>query len=837
MFTIEWPDIALTMIVQLRGLFKFEVLQLPGLSCILQGYSSFEQTLSIYTIGPLVFMALCLLPVAAAVWRGYYRHSRDGLEEGYRWRHTLDKFWTNIMLVLFLVYPVVSIATMRAFNCDANLGLLKDDYNMLCPPVFSYLFIYSAGFFCLYPIGIPLFMNYSMVKMKMKTIVKEKMEKARFSAMLALFMKLACSVESQRVARLVGNVDDCKDEFERQTKKQFDKLLAIQEEEVKEGEGGEVGEDSEKVWDMLLVTKLRAKASANHAMDGVKIEELCTFFEKFDENGDGNVDLDEFRTMIKTCRVASNLFTGNEDLSHLTENQMVALLLFADWPKAHTGPMDTDDSGGLGGLVNVVTVEQSHKDLNAEEETPEHAHRRHALGDRALLLQVTDRELKKLDAIIAEIQELEEKKELSDYPNWKDDAERAETIYLEQPLELESWFQRMHIMMLNKQGKLARVIEKSEELVTNSIIAVPPEVWRVSAANDDPHKKPTEEEQIFARLGFIFIAYRVDFWWFESVEMLRKFLITCFLVFLQGEGPSQLATGSLITFVFLLLNLSLRPYCTDGLNNLQTLSLVAQFLTLFCGILIGYDKKLNSENVGSADAGDKQDASVMGAMIVIINSSTLIWPLVRKILTGSVEEYWGHLKWILSLPFKFWMSCCGGNMRAKVALKKDEDARTNRRKSARHLNRTSVVPVYNEFGDNQDDQTFIRYSSLDTDRQMLESAAGTRPNEGARKHEREWNERQSEASLPGHWHLYHTEFEDNQDDQDKKCIRNSRRSGSKDSEAAPMQPSPPEAMAVLCHPAPAALDLGAYIDLALPDTFPSDTSVTPTSRHVVHFTM
>jgi len=179
----------------------------------------------------------------------------------------------NMMFMLFLIYPVVSIATMRSFNCDANLGLLKDDYTMLCPPVSSYIFVYSAGFFLLYPIGIPFFMNASMVKMGMKQIVKDKIEKARFSAMLALFVKLACSVESQRVARLVGNVDDCKDEFERQTKKEFDKLLAIQE-ESEGGRGEEEEVKEEEALDVLIVTKLRAKANAGHGMDGVKIDDL-----------------------------------------------------------------------------------------------------------------------------------------------------------------------------------------------------------------------------------------------------------------------------------------------------------------------------------------------------------------------------------------------------------------------------------------------------------------------------------------------------------------------------------------------------------------------------------
>ena len=71
MFTIQWPDIAITLIVGLKNVFKFEVLQMPGLSCILQNYSSFTQTLYLYTIGPLVFLVALLLPVLAGIARGY----------------------------------------------------------------------------------------------------------------------------------------------------------------------------------------------------------------------------------------------------------------------------------------------------------------------------------------------------------------------------------------------------------------------------------------------------------------------------------------------------------------------------------------------------------------------------------------------------------------------------------------------------------------------------------------------------------------------------------------------------------------------------------------------
>jgi len=281
------------------------------------------------------------------------------------------------MFVLFIIYPVVSIASMRAFNCDSNLGLLKDDYTMLCPPLSSFTCIYSAVFFVIYPIGIPFFMTASMRVMGMAQIVKEKMEKAQFSAMLSLFMKISCSVESQvwgpccsfyivcgslhcmpwrtpmqltslctfplnpcvflqRVARLVGNVDDDVEEFLRQTRHEFDTLVALQ--NVKGDfekqynpldEQGKDGGQKEEGSDCIIVERLRAKSTCSSGMDGVGIGQLCTFFEQFDEDGDGQIDLEEFREMVQTSRTAANLFTGIEELAQINVKQMNTLLLFS----------------------------------------------------------------------------------------------------------------------------------------------------------------------------------------------------------------------------------------------------------------------------------------------------------------------------------------------------------------------------------------------------------------------------------------------------------------------------------------------------------------------------
>jgi hypothetical protein len=148
-------------------------------------------------------------------------------------------------------------------------------------------------------------------------------------------------------------------------------------------------------------------------------------------------------------------------------------------------------------------------------------------------------------------------------------------------------------------------------------------------------------------------------------------------VFLPSDGPAQLATGTLITFFFLILNLTCQPFCTPGLNNLQSLSLISQFLTLFCGILIGYMESMQtSEAITGSDSSEREEARVFGYIIVFINCWTLVFPLVRKIMTGMHIELEESIIFVLKLPFKCYMEWCGGQRRldARIAEMKQERA-------------------------------------------------------------------------------------------------------------------------------------------------------------------
>ena len=117
----------------------------------------------------------------------------------------------------------------------------------------------------------------------------------------------------------------------------------------------------------------------------------------------------------------------------------------------------------------------------------------------------------------------------------------------------------------------------------------------------------------------------------------------------------------MITFIFLMVNSGYSPYCTAGLNSLQTFSLVAQFLTLFVGIMIIVTQAtMETDAEDGGDQGDATDKAVIGLMITVLNGSTLVWPMVRKLLAGEATEYLGMAKsFAVTYPRRLYRKVCG----------------------------------------------------------------------------------------------------------------------------------------------------------------------------------
>jgi hypothetical protein len=50
-----------------------------------------------------------------------------------------------------------------------------------------------------------------------------------------------------------------------------------------------------------------------------------------------------------------------------------------------------------------------------------------------------------------------------------------------------------------------------------------------------------DERGAIQRCGFLFIAYEVQYWYFEVFEITRKLLITCVARFMYPDTPAQVS--------------------------------------------------------------------------------------------------------------------------------------------------------------------------------------------------------------------------------------------------------------------------------------------------------
>jgi hypothetical protein len=266
--------------------------------------------------------------------------------------------------------------------------------------------------------------------------------------------------------------------------------------------------------------------------------------------------------------------------------------------------------------------------IKSEMEAVEEGEHKHNVDERRQHIEEGDRSdphLIELDQLAAELEELEERGLLNEsnfQPDWRTELGEGEEIYVNSPAGSEIFFKRMNIRKLTQSQRRDRLKDLADQLLKDRITAVPPQVWVLKDVdNSDPDRETDAEEMILSRLGFIFLAYRVDYWWWESVEMTRKFLMTTLLIFIYPRSPAQMACGAMICFFFLLLNIRCAPYCTDGLNSLASFSLVCQFLTLFVGIITVLIDSQGDENT-SVGATDKAVTSVL---VVAVNCTTVAW--------------------------------------------------------------------------------------------------------------------------------------------------------------------------------------------------------------------
>jgi Ca2+-binding EF-hand superfamily protein len=370
-------------------------------------------------------------------------------------------------------------------------------------------------------------MNIVLRYNNISKIVADKVDKANFDAMLALYRKRACPLEAQCFARLVGSADKETDleEFERQARHAFQKIIRQQQ---------KWGIEPEKGKEELLFDKLRARvidqrqnahenqeakeSGGEHAMTGVSLLELCSYMKKHDENGDGSIDFDEFLVMIEEARSLANIFTGSEkappldetlDQSETLSDFQIETLLLYPWPKAHDSS-GQDDLEGLGGLATVVKGSIGKKNTKDFSKNPKMMD---AMEDRKANISAVentwllkpnfnrqDQQLVTIADMVDVLKKLEKIKQLPSWyqkHDWKEEIRKALKLYIEDtdgrtpsdpnaPSEkLQTLLNAIKVRTMSKKEKLEALYNQARRLIKEGVTAIPPLVWSKHGEDDD----------------------------------------------------------------------------------------------------------------------------------------------------------------------------------------------------------------------------------------------------------------------------------------------------------------------------------------------------------------
>eukprot|EP01050_Picozoa_sp_SAG11_P002364 SAG11_NODE_118_length_15921_cov_30.283448_3_plen_550_part_00 len=148
-------------------------------------------------------------------------------------------------------------------------------------------------------------------------------------------------------------------------------------------------------------------------------------------------------------------------------------------------------------------------------------------------------------------------------------------------------------------------------------------------------RKEMAVENSPARLRYSFLVsdYKPEYYYWETLEMLRKVILTGLLIFLARGSILQLVVGILITFVFLLATARNMPYESMTSNRFKLATESALLLTLIFAILLKVD--LSKEDIDEFSVG-----MIMLANNTLIPAMTLFMALVGHLstVTDAVKE-------------------------------------------------------------------------------------------------------------------------------------------------------------------------------------------------------
>ena len=119
------------------------------------------------------------------------------------------------------------------------------------------------------------------------------------------------------------------------------------------------------------------------------------------------------------------------------------------------------------------------------------------------------------------------------------------------------------------------------------------------------NRKDLDSLQSREKYGFLYNGYKKNYYFWESVNMIKKIIIIFISAFLKLAGViTQALVLFFILILYLIMNIKLMPFAFQTLNDMEMLSLITCMLTIYWGLFFLSDMP---EVYNSSDSSVRED--------------------------------------------------------------------------------------------------------------------------------------------------------------------------------------------------------------------------------------
>ena len=342
-------------------------------------------------------------------------------------------------------------------------------------------------------------------------------------------------------------------------------------------------------------------------------EVLRNLIKAKDTSGDEAIDRKEFTEMMHQMATIQNLFTGHETLGDMHYEQLSRLYEYHK-----TGEIYLENS----------IKSKLHGEVESLQQKIAKGIMKRIFLSRVNPAPATAPKLEELLKSIAE-----HGRDAVRDTEYRGAAEMMRLTKL--PRVSKDCLEALQLAMVPDLRK--RILVLANEKALNGMIAIPTVLWSdgsiPSEASESIQARTAaeEEQRVVKRIGFLTKNYKVQFWYFELLEMIRKLLMTSIVTFIYTGTPAQITAALVITLAFGLYTQRTRPFADEKIGDMQIFSLVVQAFTLIYGLMLVIDELTTLLGLRQSFTQEAvRDA--MGAFVVFLNIAVVAFPWLQSVV-------------------------------------------------------------------------------------------------------------------------------------------------------------------------------------------------------------